>query len=266
MPFYLITGASRGLGYAWLEFLSRRPDNIVFGLVRDADATKKRLEASGITNVHIVRADITDFKALSLAADQVASITGGALDVLIANATDNCKRSVWKTVVDLPPNELEDDLMETFKVNVVGLAHTVNAFLPLIRKGAQKKVVAISTFFADLEATNRFAFNNATPYAVSKTAANLLVAKFHAEAGVKEGILFMSISPGVVATQVAPPTPEAVKGRQSMTTRILEMAPHFKGAVSPEESVRQQLDVIDKATVEAFGGAFVSQFGNRTWL
>jgi hypothetical protein len=43
-------------------------------------------------------------------------------------------------------------------------------------------------------------------------------------------------------------------------------APHFTGAIQPEDSVKMQLDVLEKATVETSGGAFVSHFGNKQWL
>ena len=44
---------------------------------------------------------------------------------------------------------IESDLTQLFQVNVVGVAFVVNTFLPLIRKGGWKKVVTISTGFAD---------------------------------------------------------------------------------------------------------------------
>lgn len=48
-------------------------------------------------------------------------------------------------------------------------------------------------FVAELE------IDVAAPYAISKAVLNMAVAKFHAEYK-KDGILFMGISPGVVAT------------------------------------------------------------------
>lgn len=266
MPSYLITGASRGLGYAWLKHLSSSPTNTVIGMVRNKGATEQRLAADNITNVHIVHADITDVKALRLAADEVSTITGGSLDVLINNAALLTTRSAFKTIIDLDPEVLEQDLMDSFKANVVGVAHTINTFLPLIRKGEMKKVITISSALADMDAVNRFAIDNAGPYAISKAAVNLLVAKYHAAAGPTEGILFMSISPGVVSTRERQPTEEELKGREIMSAKFKEYAPHFAGPMTPKESVRMQLEVIDRATVDTYGGAFVSHFGNKQWF
>ena len=90
------------------------------------------------------------------------------------------------------------------------------AFLPLIRQGELKKVVAISSGMGDL-GRNSFTFGyltgtkqisdlinevqlyNAAPYAISKAALNTLFAKFHASYA-DEGILFISLCPGMVNT------------------------------------------------------------------
>lgn len=47
---------------------------------------------------------------------------------------------------------------------------------------------------------------------------------------------------------------------------IPSYAPHFKGPITPQESVELQMKVIEAATVETMGGAFVSHFGNKQWL
>ena len=268
MPSYLITGASRGLGYAWLKVLSSSQTNTVVGLVRNKAATEKRLAADNITNVHLVSADVTDVKSLHLAADRLSNITGGTLDILINNAVLLTERSAFKTVVDVPQEVLEEDLMDSFKVNVVGVANAIEAFMPFIRKGEAKKAILISSLQAEMDLVNRFSIDNAGPYAVSKAAANLLMAKYHTSAGATDGILFMSIAPGVVMTRetTLPWSEEEMEGRKAMAGKFKEYAPHFTGPMMPEESVRMQLEVIDKATVETYGGAFVSQFGNKQWL
>lgn len=49
--------------------------------------------------------------------------------------------------------------------------------------------------------------------------------------------------------------------------KFIAYAPHFKGPITPEESVRMMMDVIEKASVEnGDGGAFVSHFGNKQWI
>jgi len=267
MPSYLITGASRGLGYAWIKHLSADPNNIVIGLVRNELATEQSLAADHITGVHLVTADITDIKALQLAASKVAGITGGSLDVLINNAAlVSSAASRFSSVIDLSPEHLEKEFLETYKTNVVGVAHTINAFLPLIRKGDLKKVVTVSSGLADQDVVVRFGLSTSTPYSVAKAGVNMLMAKYHAAVGETEGITFMAISPGVVQTRKPKQTPDEVKGREIKDNKFRKYAPDWKGPISAEESVKLQYDVVQKATVEAYGGSFVSQHGNKQWL
>ncbi|KAB8227148.1 NAD(P)-binding protein [Aspergillus alliaceus] len=266
MPSYLITGASRGLGYTWLKHLSSNPENIVIGLVRNKSATQKRLVTDNLTNIYLVCADITDAKSLRTVAEQVGNITGGSLDILINNAAILTVSSAFNSIVDLSPEVLEENILDSCRTNVVGVAHTINAFLPLIRKGCQKKVIVVSSLLADIDFVSRFALDTATPYSISKAAANLLMAKYHAALGPTEGILFLAISPGVVSKPDTTPTVEEAEGRQKLVSKLKTYAPHFTGPITMEESVRMQVEVIDKATVETSGGTFVSHFGNKQWL
>ncbi|KAF2763856.1 NAD(P)-binding protein [Teratosphaeria nubilosa] len=267
MPSYVVSGASRGIGYAFAKHLASIEGNTIIGLVRNQAATEARLRSDGITNVHLVVADITDFKALKAAANEIAQITGGSLDVLINNAALIPERSQWTSLVDHDPEELEGELVSSFKANVVGTAHTINAFLPLIRRGQMKKVITLSTGVADVDLINQFALAYGAPYSISKAATNMLVAKYNAALGKSEGIMFLSISPGMVDTSEGKARSEqGIAGYREMTAKIAQYAPHFTGPITPEESVRMQMAIIDKATVETFGGAFVSHLGNKQWL
>lgn len=64
-------------------------------------------------------------------------------------------------------------------------------------KGKIKKVITISTGVADLNLTNDYEIDTGALYAASKAAMNMIVAKFNAQFK-KDGVLFMSISPGLV--------------------------------------------------------------------
>lgn len=133
------------MGYSFVQFFASQPDTTVVGIARNTKATAARLEKDGVKNVTLLSADITDYKALQKAAEETAKITGGSVDILINNAAIVSDVSRWKTLVDFDPQALEEDLTSSFRANVVGPAFTINAFLPLIRKGALKKVITIST-------------------------------------------------------------------------------------------------------------------------
>ncbi|KAL8984058.1 MAG: hypothetical protein Q9205_001870 [Flavoplaca limonia] len=118
---------------------------------------------------------------------KTVSLTGGKLDYLINNAAYVSNTSAFKTLGDF------------FTTNVVGVIQTINVFVPLLRKGTEKKVLTLSTGTADADMINQFELDVAAPYSISKVAVNVAVAKYNALYK-KEGTLFMAISPGYVDT------------------------------------------------------------------
>ena len=52
-----------------------------------------------------------------------------------------------------------------------------------------------------------------------------------------------------------------------MIAKFAAYAPHFKGPISAEESVKAVMGIAQKASVEGGdGGAFLSHLGNKQWL
>ena len=90
-------------------------------------------------------------------------------------------------------------MLDLFKVNAIGNIHLFNLIIPQVLKGRAKKVIAISSGFADKELTAKFNIYNSAPYAISKAALDMVVASFSAQYS-KDGVLFMAISPGMVDT------------------------------------------------------------------
>ncbi|KAL8888581.1 MAG: hypothetical protein Q9215_004003 [Flavoplaca cf. flavocitrina] len=132
---------------------------------------------------------------------KTGSLTGGKLDYLINNAAYVSNTSAFKTLGDFQddPDTLAKDLTTSFTTNVVGVIQTINVFVPLLRKGTEKKVLTLSTGTADADMINQFELDVAAPYSISKVAVNVAVAKYNALYK-KEGTLFMAISPGYVDT------------------------------------------------------------------
>ncbi|KAH0841660.1 hypothetical protein AYO21_01106 [Fonsecaea monophora] len=263
MPSYVVTGASRGIGYGFIQYLSRNPDNIVVGLVRDKVATDKKVQQDGLKNVTILQADITDRQSLNAARDVVKTLTGGSLDYLINNAAYVSHLTTGKFLDEFEndPAPLDEDIKTAFETNVVGVIYTINAFLPLIKKGRVKKVVTLTTGMADLDFVNELGVWESAPYSMSKAAVNIAVAKYSARYK-EDGILFVSISPGVVDTAAA-----KAPGVEGLVQKFLKAAPNFPGPMTPLESVEQVLKVVDSKSVEnGDGGAFMSHHGNKNWF
>lgn len=93
--------------------------------------------------------------------------------------------------------ELEEVSLKLLQTNVVGNIHLFNLFLPLVMKGKVKKVITISSGQADLDLINELEIETSALYSASKAAMNVIVAKFSAQYK-KDGVLFMSMSPGAV--------------------------------------------------------------------
>ncbi|GAW22630.1 hypothetical protein ANO14919_121720 [Xylariales sp. No.14919] len=270
MPTYLVTGASRGLGYAFVKTLASNPSNTVIGLARDKKATEGRLHADGIQNVHVLSADITEKAALKLAAEEARRILGTkGLDVLINNAAYAFGPTGLKSLQDFEQDveSVVADTQKNFDINVYGTLQAVFAFLPLIQEGGLKKVVAISTAMSDLDFTNETGLYNGAAYSASKAALNMFFAKLSA-AYKDQGILFMSLCPGVVNTQETEPklSDGELKVFQVVNEKFTAYAPNFR-PLQPVESAQRCLAAIDRSSLaKGHGGSFKSQNGRGRWL
>jgi NAD(P)-dependent dehydrogenase (short-subunit alcohol dehydrogenase family) len=231
--------------------------NTIIGLVRNKAAADKTVAADGLENVTMVEADIANHESLLKAREQVAHMTGGSIDFLINNAALVDARTELQALDEIEPELLTASLEDSFKVNVVGVVHTINAFLPLIKKGKDKKVVLISSGMADPALVNSGVTGSA-PYAISKAAANLAIFKYNAKYK-NEGLLFFAISPGIVATWEGEEEPEGIQG-------FRRMVPSWSGPLTPLESAKACVKVIHDFTAEKDGGSFVSHYGNQQWL
>ncbi|KAL6824623.1 hypothetical protein J3E69DRAFT_381500 [Trichoderma sp. SZMC 28015] len=270
MPSYLVTGASRGLGYGMIKVLASDPLNKVIGLVRDATATRARLSADNVSNVHIVAADITDDKALREAAEETKRFLGDAgLDVLINNAAYVSKATELKNFKDFEhdvPAVLQD-AQQSFEINVVGVLKAIYAFLPLVREGKLKKIVGISSGMGDIEFINSLKLANAAPYAVSKAALTTMFAKFNA-AYQDEGLLFFTICPGLVDAAEGDATLSSDDSLrlQAIMAKFNDYAPGFK-SMDPVTAAESSLAAVARSSLETgHGGSFLSHNGTKRWM
>lgn len=84
-----------------------------------------------------------------------------------------------------------------FKVNVLGFVHSVNAFLPLLRKGSTKKIVLIGTEGGEREFVRVAHLHGMSAYGTTKAAAHMVVAKY-AVLLERDGFIVASVAPGLV--------------------------------------------------------------------
>jgi NAD(P)-dependent dehydrogenase (short-subunit alcohol dehydrogenase family) len=81
--------------------------------------------------------------------------------------------------------------------NVLGNIHLYNLFMSQILKGKVKKVVHISSGIGDMDWVNNYDLYSSPLYSTSKAAMNMINAKFSTQFK-KDGVLFLSICPGMV--------------------------------------------------------------------
>jgi 3-oxoacyl-[acyl-carrier protein] reductase len=179
----LITGGSRGIGYAIAEALAA--EGVSVGLVaRDAgqlaDAAG-RLAARG-TKVVTAAADVMDTAALAKAVDEVAAGLGG-LDLLIANAGGTVGGG---NITDGDPG----DFTATFALNAGHAAELIRAGRSHLRAAGGGSVVIISSVTGMLPAPK-------TAYAAAKAAEIHLAATAAQELG-PENIRVNAVSPGSI--------------------------------------------------------------------
>ncbi|KAI0444120.1 NAD(P)-binding protein [Xylaria telfairii] len=271
MATYLITGVSRGIGYGLLSNLSSNPENTVVGLARNRAATEEKVskELGARPNVHILQADMNDYGSILKATKETEKITGGSLDYVIANAGVMSSTEVFANIGELAqdPAVFEEALSVAMSTNVIGNVHLFTLLMPLVLKGKAKKIIAISSASADIELQRKYDLELSPTYSASKAALNAIVAKFSAQYA-RDGVLVMSICPGMVDTQSLDGATDAQKQRFGDFIHSLQRyAPNFTGPKSTKSAAEDLLAIIGKSSVEnGDGGSFVSQFGTKQWI
>ncbi|KAH9883691.1 putative short chain dehydrogenase [Xylariomycetidae sp. FL2044] len=273
MAVYVITGVGKGIGFELTKQISEDPNNIVVGLVRDKATVEKKVAAQlgSRPNVHILYGDLVNYDSLKQAAAEATKIVGErGVDYLVAcGGFQSTAFDSFAPIGALAdnPEELRETTMTYFRTNVLGNTHLFHLFLPLVLKGKTKKVIALSSGHADLEFFNKYDVEICSMYAASKAALNVIVAKFSAQYK-KQGVLFMSMSPGIVDVgNYDNITEEQGKVWMEFASRVSEYAPDFKGPSSPQDAIPLIRSAWENASIEkGHGGAFVSQFLNKQWV
>jgi NAD(P)-dependent dehydrogenase (short-subunit alcohol dehydrogenase family) len=179
----LITGGSRGIGFAVAEALAA--EGAAVGLVaRDAAGLAEaagRLQSQGV-QVAIAAADVTDTSQLKQAVADIASALGG-LDRLVANAGGTVGRGNLTSAGD-------DDFTATFALNAGHAAELIRAGLPHLRAAGGGAVVIVSSVTGMRPAPR-------TAYAAAK-AAEIHLAATAAQELAPVGIRVNCVSPGSI--------------------------------------------------------------------
>lgn len=194
----LVTGANKGIGKAVARRLAGQGYK-VFAAARNADrgqAMVDELRGDGL-NVDFVLLDVTDPGTIAMAAAKIGEVAGH-LDLLVNNAGIALEMAG-------PAEADPDKLRQTYEVNLVGPVVVTQAMLPLLRAGAGKSIVNVSSEMGSLglHSDPAFPFGQmlAFAYNSSKTALNAFTVLLAKELS-GDGIRVNAVNPGFSNTDL----------------------------------------------------------------
>jgi 3-oxoacyl-[acyl-carrier protein] reductase len=191
----LVTGASRGIGRATAAALAEAGAHVLVHYGRsaqEAESLVSEIQAKG-GRANAISADLATPNGASMLAEQVRSIVGDRLDVLVLNAgVSKAARIADYTVEDF------DNL---FATNVRGPFFLVQQLLPILGEGSS--IVVVSSLGART-VVGKPALENPSilAYASTKGALETLVKNWAAILG-QRGIRVNAIAPGVIDTDMS---------------------------------------------------------------
>lgn len=168
----LITGANKGIGYETARQLLQNGYYVFIGS-RDLDKGKvavEQLKREGMGNVETIQLDVTDTASVAAARQEIGHKTE-VLDVLVNNAGING---------GFPQSSLEasvDQYKAVFDTNLYGVVRVTQAFIDLLRKSPEPRIVNVSSSGSSLtlhsDPTWKYYDHKAALYPSSKAALNM---------------------------------------------------------------------------------------------
>lgn len=211
-PVILITGATRGIGFAAARQLAARGAQVIIASRDGARAAEAAARVGdGACGVAL---NITDQASADAAVRQITQ-QFGRLDVLVNNSA--LLLDHYQSLLELKP----EVLLETLNTNVVGTLRVSQAFAPLLGKSSAPRIINVSSGAGQLDGEPQAW---APAYCISKTAVNMLTQQLTAAL---PQVMVNSMCPGWCRTEMgggdAPRSPE--EGADTLTWLALE-APH----------------------------------------
>jgi NAD(P)-dependent dehydrogenase (short-subunit alcohol dehydrogenase family) len=184
----LITGANRGLGRELAAQLAADGDTVLLSARNGDAAAKAAAEIGG--DVHPIQLDTSDQSSIEAASKKVEA-EHGRIDVLVNNVGGLFGYDQQPSTVDL------HKLQDTLEINLFSKWRTTQAFLPLVRKSENGRIVNVSSEAASIARMGA----HSSAYSASKAALNAFTAALAAELA-DEGIIVHAASPGWTATDL----------------------------------------------------------------
>ncbi len=168
----LITGANKSIGFETAKQLLRE-DYYVFLGSRDLENGQQaveKLKAEGLQNVEPIQIDVSNDESVKAARMEIGKKTD-VLDVLINNAgiTGGFPQSALEATTQ--------QFRDVFETNVIGAVRVTQAFIDLIKKSAEPRIVMVSSSQGSLtladDPNNTYYHHKGAVYQPSKSALNM---------------------------------------------------------------------------------------------
>jgi len=165
----LITGANRSIGYETARQLATQGYFVYLGSrnLENGQQAVDKLKTEGLENIEAIAIDISSLASVEAARKEI-----NTLDVLINNAGISGGFSVSLT----PSTTNVDTIRKVFETNFFGTINVTKAFLDLLKKSAEPRIVNVTTGLSSLtlQGDPNWKYYNyrSAAYAPSKTALN----------------------------------------------------------------------------------------------
>ncbi len=190
----LITGANRGIGLALTRAYLERGDRVAATCRLPAKAADLHtLKETYRDDLLVLRIDVNLGRSVAAAAEHTQEHFP-RLDVLVNNAGVAPGRA-HEGLETLEMAQVRD----AFETNALGPLRTTRAFLPLLRKSKQPRVINVSSGMGSL--SRKPPEKHYYAYAASKAALNMFT-RISAAEFKEQGICIVAVTPGWVRTEM----------------------------------------------------------------
>ena len=145
MKIALVTGANKGIGLETARQLAQNGHFVYIGSrnLENGLAAVEKLKAEGGINMEAVQLDVTNKESITAARITIGKKTG-VLDVLVNNAgiSGGFPQSALEATID--------QFRSVYETNVFGVAGVTQAFIDLLKKSSQPRIVNVSSAMASL--------------------------------------------------------------------------------------------------------------------
>ncbi len=136
----LVTGANKSIGFEVARQLAQKGIYVYLGCRNPANGLQavEKLKAAGLSHVEAIQLDVTDDESVKNARIEIGKKTK-VLDILINNA------GLHGGHPQAALNASIDQFKKAYDVNVYGVVRVTQAFIDLLKKSAEPRIVNVSS-------------------------------------------------------------------------------------------------------------------------